>query len=82
MHAGIYVVGKAVEEAVRTQTVEACMGAPLRVDNWEVTIESIKEVKYIKSGGSFYSSKEPMKIIMIKLKVRNIGEEVSSASDI
>jgi hypothetical protein len=82
IHASVYTVSKAMEEVLRTQTVEAGLGVPLRVDKWEITIEDVKEAKYIKSGNSFYGSKEGMKIILVKLRIRNVGKEVSSASDV
>jgi len=82
IHASVYTVSKAVEEVVRTQTVEVGLGVPLKVEEWEITVEDVKETRYIRSGDSFYGSKEDMKIILVKLKIRNVGKEVSSASDI
>jgi hypothetical protein len=82
IHASIYVVHKAVEEVARTQTVEASPGAPLKSDDWEITIEYVKEAKYIKSGESFYGSKEGMKIVLVKIRIKNVGKEVRSASDV
>ena len=85
IHAGVYTVSKAmeaVEEVIRTQTVETGLGAPLRVDEWEITIKDVKEAKYIRRDDSFYGSKEGMKIILVELRIRNVGKEVRSASSI
>jgi len=54
----------------------------LRIDEWEITITDVKEAKYIRSDDSFYGSKENMKIVLVELKIRNVGKEVSSASEI
>jgi len=82
IHAGVYTVSKAVEEVVRTETVEASVGTPLRIDEWEIIIKNVKEAKYIKSDDSFYGSKENMKIVLVELRIRNVGKEVSPASEI
>jgi len=82
MHASVYTISKAVEEAVKTETIEAGLGTPLRIDKWEITIKNVDEARYIKSDDSFYGSKENKKIVLVELRIRNVGKEVSSASDI
>lgn len=82
IHIGAYAVAKAVEEVTRTETVEIGIGAPARVDDWEIVVERVLEGAYIRSDESYYGAEEGMKLILIRLKIRNIGEEIRSTSDI
>jgi hypothetical protein len=42
----------------------------------------VKEAKYLKSGDSYYAAKEGQKAVVVTLRIKNIGKETKSASDI
>lgn len=82
IHIGAYAAVKAVEEIARTETTEAGVRTSIRTDKWEIVVEEVLETTYIKSDKSFYGAEEGMKLILIRLKIKNIGKEVESALDI
>lgn len=82
IHVGVYTVAKAVEEVTRTETVEAGIGAPIKAGEWEITLEKVSGATYIRSGESYYGAEEGMKLILIRLKIKNVGKEVRSLSDV
>lgn len=82
IHIGAYTVAKVVEEVTRTETVEVGIRTPIRADKWEIVIEEVLETAYIRSGESFYGAEEGMKLILIRLKIKNLGKEMQSVSDV
>jgi hypothetical protein len=82
IHMTVYGVSKAVEEATKTKYVSGVIGKAITVGDWEITVLDVKEAKYLKSGDSYYAAEEGQKAIIVTLRIRNIGKETRSASDI
>ena len=58
------------------------MGQPITAGSWEITILNIKESKYLKMEETYFATKEEQKAVIVTIRIRNIGKEVSSASDV
>ncbi|RLE54470.1 MAG: hypothetical protein DRJ40_10920 [Thermoprotei archaeon] len=82
IHMGLWAVKKAVEEATETKSITARIGEPIRAGNWEITVLKIDEAEYIKKDDSYYKAKEGKKLVLVKLRIKNIGKEAKTASDI
>jgi hypothetical protein len=82
IHMTVYSVSKAVEEATKTKYVFGVIGKALTVGDWEITVLGVKEAKYLKSGDSYYAAEEGQKAIIVTLRIRNIGKETKTPSDI
>ena len=82
VHMGAYAVARSLEEAAKTEVVEASLGSPVRAGDWEVTALKVIETTYIKSGESYYGAENESKLILIHLRIRNLGKEVREASEI
>ena len=82
IHMTVYSVSKAVEEATKTKYVSGVIGKALTVGDWEITVLDVKEAKYLKSGDSYYAAEEGQKAVIVTLRIKNIGKETKTASDI
>lgn len=72
----------AVEKAVETKGVTASISERISAGSWAVTVSSIKGSDYVKIGDSYYMPSEGKKIIVVRLKIENIGNEMRSPSDV
>jgi len=50
--------------------------------DWEILISSVKEASYIRSDDSYYKPKEGIKVIIIGLRIKNLGKEIKYTSEI
>jgi len=78
-------VEKAVEtirEATEVKNITASIGERVSACSWAVTVLSIKTSDYVKIGNSYYMPSEGKKIIVVRLRIENIGNEVQSPLDI
>ena len=82
VHMGLYAAAKAVEEATKVEHASGVVGQPMVVDGWEVTVLGVREAKYVKHDDSYYSAKEGEKAVLVSLRVKNVGEETRTASEI
>ena len=78
LHMGLYVA----QEAMKTKSIKGVIGTPIQANNWRITVTEIKEAEYIKHDNSYYGAKEGQKIVIVTLRVENIGKETESASEI
>jgi hypothetical protein len=82
IHITVYGVSKAVEEATKTKYVSGVIGKAVTVGDWEITVLDVKEAKYLKSGDSYYAAEEGQKAVVLTLRIKNIGKETKTPSDI
>ena len=82
IHATVYGISKAIEEVTKTKYVSGVIGQAVAVGDWEMMVLSVKEVRYLRSGDSYYATKEGEKAVVVTLRIRNTGRETKSASDI
>jgi hypothetical protein len=81
-HAAVYGVSRAVEEATKTRYVSGVIGQAVAVGNWEVTVLGVREARYLRSGDSYFATREGEKAVVVTLRIRNTRGETRSASDI
>jgi type II secretory pathway pseudopilin PulG len=82
IHMTVYSVSKAVEETTKTKYASGVIGQAITVDDWEITVLDVKEAKYLKSGDSYYVAEEGQKAVIVTLRIKNIGKETKTPSDI
>ena len=82
IHMAVYSVSKAVEEATKTKYASGVIGQAVTVSDWEITVLDVKETKYLKSGDSYYAAEEGQKAVIVTLRIKNIGKETKTPSDI
>jgi hypothetical protein len=82
VHMTVYSVSKAVEETTKTKYASGVIGQAVTVGNWEITVLSVKEAKYLKSGDIYYAAEEGQKAVIATLRIMNIGKETRSVSDL
>jgi len=58
--------------------VEASLGQTIAAGDWRVTATEVVETKYIKYGESYYGAPEGMKVILVKLRIKNAGLDVKT----
>jgi hypothetical protein len=78
VHMTVYSVSKAVE----TKYASGVIGQAVTLSNWEITVLSVKEAKYLKSGDIYYVAEEGQKAVIATLRIMNIGKETKSVSDL
>ena len=78
--AGIYMI--IIEEATKpgTQGTSTSITAGVVIGNWEVTVLNVTESKYLMYGYRCYSASGGEKFAVIRVKVRNVGEETDTFS--
>jgi len=62
--------------------IEVRIGEVFAVGNWEIVVAGVKEVQYLAVDDSYYSAKQGMKIVVVHVKVKNVGVEEMYLSDI
>jgi hypothetical protein len=82
IHMTVYSVSKAVEEATKTKYVSGVIGKAVTVGDWEITVLGVKVAKYFKSGDSYYAAEEGQKAVVVTLRIKNIGKETKTLSDV
>jgi len=82
IHMAMYSASKVVEEATKTKYVSGVIGKAVTVGDWEITVLGVKEAKYLKSGDSYYAAEEGQKAVVVTLRIKNIGKETKTPSDI
>jgi len=82
IHMAMYSASKVVEEATKTKYVSGVIGKAVTVGDWEITVLGVKEAKYLKSGDSYYAAEEGQKAVGVTLRIKNIGKETKTPSDI
>lgn len=78
----VYTIGEAVEEATKTNYATGELGKPITVGKWEITVLNVKETKFLKSGGTYYSAEDGRKAVIVTTRIKNTGVEASSVSDV
>jgi hypothetical protein len=82
IHIVAYGVGKAVEEVAKTKYAAGVLGQPITVGSWEITILNVKESKYLRREETYFAAKEEQKAVIVTVRIRNVGKEASSVSDV
>jgi len=82
IHMGLWVFKEAVEEATETKSITAHIGETIKAGDWEITVLEVKGAEYIKEDDSYYKAKEGKKLVLVKLRIKNIGKETKAVSDI
>lgn len=82
VHLGLLALNKTLKEITKTKTLEGQLGTPIRVDDWRITVTRVRECTYIKDDGAYYRAKTGYKLIIVTLKIENIGKSTKSASEI
>ena len=62
------------KEIVSTTHIEET----IEVKDWEITVLCVKEAEYIRIDDSFYGAKEGYKIVLVAVRIKNLGERVRS----
>jgi len=82
IHIGLWTVKEAVEEATETKSITAHIGEAIKASNWEITVLEVKGTEYIKKGDFYYGAKEGKRLVLIKIRIKNIGDKSETALDI
>jgi hypothetical protein len=82
VHAGLWAISKGVEEASKVTTVSGSVGEGVKAGEWMITVLGVKEATYIKEDNSYYKAKDGYKLVLIRLRIENIGKEIKAASEI
>ncbi len=82
IHMGLWMLGKAIEEATKTKSITAHLGETIKAGDWEITVLGVKEAMYIKKDDSYYKAKEGYKAVLVALRIKNLGKETKTASEI
>ena len=54
----------------------------IKVGDWEITVLDVKESTYVRENNNYYKAKEGYKAVIVTLRMKNLGEETASISDI
>lgn len=76
IHLGLWAVEEAVEEITRETTVTGSIGEAVKAGEWAFTVLGVREAEYLKKGDSYYKAKEGYKLVLVRLRIENIGKEV------
>ena len=74
-------IGKEVEtvkEVEKGKAIYAKLGEPIRVGDWKITVLDVKEATYVREDNSYYRAKEGYKVIIVTLRIENVGDTVST----
>jgi hypothetical protein len=78
----IHMTVYSVSEVTKTKNVSGVIGKAVTVGDWEITVLGVKEAKYLKSGDSYYAAEEGQKAVVVTLRIKNIGKETKTLSDV
>lgn len=65
-----------------TRFLSASIGEPVVIDNWKVIVTRVREAVYVVIDEDYYVAKNNTKIVIITIRVENIGRDIISLSDI
>ena len=82
IHVAAWSLSEALKEVGKVKTIHAEIGKDIIVDNWVIRVVNVEEAKYVVENGDYYKARNGSKIVIIKLRIANIGNEVRSTSDI
>ena len=82
VHLGLWATNEVVKGVDKVKTIHAEIGKDIIVDNWVIRVVNVEEAKYVVENGDYYKARNGSKIVIIKLRIANIGNEVRSTSDI
>ena len=71
-----------MEEIAEVKSVHGKLGEPVKVGSWELTVLDVKESIYVREDDDCYRAKEGYKVVIVTLRVKNLGEETASIPDI
>jgi len=71
--ASLYVYGEVVRSSI---------GVTVRVGDWEIIVVNMTQAKYIRSDSSYYSAKQGFRIVLVTLKLTNIGNKTHAVGEI
>jgi len=67
---------------VYSEVVRSPIGVVVRVGDWEISVVNMAQATYIKSGDSYYGAKQGYKIVLLRLRIANLGVKTESVSNI
>jgi hypothetical protein len=83
VHLTTYSINKGIEEAMKTKFITASIGETITVDDWRITVTNVREARFVRLNNDFYTTKNnDTKIVIVTLRIENIGNETRSLSDI
>ena len=82
VHIGVWTLKEAVEKVTEIKTIHGELAKPIRAGNWEITVLGVKEAVYIREDESYYKAEEGYKVVIVTLRIRNVGKETVSPSSI
>ena len=62
--------------------IEVRVGEVFAIGDWEITVAGIKEAQYLAVDDRYYSAKQGMKIVVVRVKVKNVGVKEMYLSNI
>jgi len=89
VHMGVWTLKEAteilkeeVEKVTEIKTIHGELAKPIRAGDWEITVLGVKEAIYIREDESYYRAKEGYKVVIVTLRIKNVGKETASPSNI
>lgn len=81
VHIGAYVLSETAKEVTKTKSVTAVLGQPVAVDRWQIVVEGVEEAAVVKSSEGYYRAKPGYKIVVVRLRVVNLANDIRSLAD-
>jgi len=67
-----------IQEALKTKNITATIGERVVAGDWAITVLKMDTPDYVKEGDSYYRTPNGSKIVVIWLKIENLGKELES----
>jgi len=58
---------------MKTKYASGVIGQAVAVSNWKIAVLGVKETRYLRSGDSYFATKEGEKAVVVTLRIRNTG---------
>ena len=82
IHMGLWAFTEAVRRATEAKSIAASIGETIKAEDWGITVLDLRKAEYIRKDDSYYRAKEGYKLVLVRLRIENLGGETRSASEI
>ncbi|WP_167827577.1 DUF4352 domain-containing protein [Pyrobaculum islandicum] len=78
VHIALWSLAEAAREASKVVNLTGTLGRGVKAGDWVITAVDVREAAYIRSDSSYYKAKEGHKLVVVRLRVENVGRETNS----
>ena len=73
---------KILQNMTKVKVLKSQIGSPVRVGDWEIMVSNVRMSHYIVKDDMYYRSKPGHKLVLVTLRVSNIGETTKNLPEI